>query len=401
MAKLMPRKSRYDVVVVGAGPAGSMAARASASEGASVLLIDKKRDIGVPLRCGGIVARFHTYEERMGFKAPSRVIFNDDVNGIMMYSPSGKATPTLPIEASIVDRRLLDKFLASEAVRAGAETLIDARVTGLLSNSGVVSGVVVRVGGNSLEITARVVVGADGWASGVGRWSGLGEPSRGVPMLGYEYANVAEPDTHTVRVFANQKLLPGAHATWIPLESDGAYFEILYYPELLKERVSITDVHSQMCRHPALQERLARAMPVCLIAGGGPLAAPMSKTVAPGVILTGDAAGQTLAAQVAGIGSAITCGHFAGEVAAGAVKREDASEKVLGEYEDMWRKTIGKTINANVEGNDLFMEIINSDDLIERAVEELKEHFIGLIILPRLHVGHVREWLSEVKGRKL
>ena len=88
-------------------------------------------------------------------------------------------------------------------------------------------------------------------------------------------------------------------------------------------------------------------------------------------------------------------------MAAGAVKREDASEKVLGEYEDMWRNTIGKTINANVEGNDLFMEIINSDDLIERAVEELKEHFIGLIILPRLHVGHVREWLSEVKGRRL
>jgi digeranylgeranylglycerophospholipid reductase len=399
MAKLAPRKSRYDVVVVGAGPAGSMAARAAAQEGASTLLIDKKRDIGVPLRCGGIVARFHTYEDRLGYRAPSRVIFNDHVTGIMMYAPSGKATPVLPIEASIIDRRLFDKFLASEAARAGAETLIDARVTRLLRSGGAASGVEVRVGGRTFEIGARVVVGADGHASSIGRWCGLGVPARAVPMLGYEYVNVQEPELSTVRVFASQKLLPGAHATWIPLESDSVYFEILYYPELLNQRVSITDVHTQMCQHPALRDRLARAEAVCLIAGGGPLAAPLPKTVAPGVILAGDAAGQSLAAQVAGIGSAVTCGHFAGQVAAQAVKREDASEKVLGEYEDLWRKTIGKTILANVEGNDLFMQIASSDDLIERAVEELGEHFIGLIILPRNHVEHVREWLRGVEGK--
>ena len=128
------------------------------------------------------------------------------------------------------------------------------------------------------------------------------------------------------------------------------------------------------------------------------MASPLSKTVANGVMMVGDAAGQVAAAQVAGIGSSFTCGHLAGEVAARAAGENDASEASLQEYEDRWRGTIGKTILAHIDANDLFLNIIDSDELTEKAVAELGEHFIGLIILSRLHMAAAKAWVDKVRG---
>ena len=48
-------KASYDIIVVGAGPAGSTAAMYAAKNGASVLLLDKKKEIGNPIQCAGFI----------------------------------------------------------------------------------------------------------------------------------------------------------------------------------------------------------------------------------------------------------------------------------------------------------------------------------------------------------
>jgi digeranylgeranylglycerophospholipid reductase len=50
-------KEEYDIIVVGAGPAGSMAARFAAEQGVSVIMLEKDRDVGYPVRCGEAISR--------------------------------------------------------------------------------------------------------------------------------------------------------------------------------------------------------------------------------------------------------------------------------------------------------------------------------------------------------
>jgi digeranylgeranylglycerophospholipid reductase len=50
-------KNEYDIIVVGAGPAGSMAARFAAEQGVSVLMLEKDRDVGYPVRCGEAISK--------------------------------------------------------------------------------------------------------------------------------------------------------------------------------------------------------------------------------------------------------------------------------------------------------------------------------------------------------
>ena len=109
---------------------------------------------------------------------------------------------------------------------------------------------------------------------------------------------------------------------------------VLYLPAWLRDKASISEMHAKLRNHPAIKDKLEKAVPVSVIAGGGYMASPLSKTVANGVMMVGDAAGQVAAAQVAGIGSSFTCGHLAGEVAARAAGENDASEASLQEYED-------------------------------------------------------------------
>jgi len=50
-------KDEFDIIVVGAGPAGSMAARFAAEKGVSVLILEKDRDVGYPVRCGEAISK--------------------------------------------------------------------------------------------------------------------------------------------------------------------------------------------------------------------------------------------------------------------------------------------------------------------------------------------------------
>ena len=120
----------YDIVIVGAGPAGSSAARAAAQEGAKVLLIDRRQRIGVPVQCAELVtqwifryAHFSSHcivqtIETMVTHLPDR-IFHD--KRYEMKSPG-----------YMLDRSLFDKELATSAVLAGAKLSTETKAIGLI-----------------------------------------------------------------------------------------------------------------------------------------------------------------------------------------------------------------------------------------------------------------------------
>jgi len=167
-----PRVSRQcDIVVVGAGPAGTTAARFAAERGLKVLLLEKRQEIGSPVRCAEGINRdmllpFLPPDERWisAWVRRSQIVAADTGE---VRSFAGEET------GYVLERRVFDRALAEKAVEAETSILLKTAVQGLITENGVVRGVRAADGHTEWEIEARIVIGADGVESRVGKWAGL------------------------------------------------------------------------------------------------------------------------------------------------------------------------------------------------------------------------------------
>jgi len=176
-------RSDYDVVVVGAGPSGSVAARLAAEGGLKVLLIEKRQEIGVPVRCaeaiGADLSRpFLDYDPRW---------VDATIRAFEVHNSCGQAVRLPPAEPTlVVNRKVFDYQLALKAARAGAEVRTSTVAVGLVIENNSVKGVMIESLGHVETISARLVVAADGTESQVARWAGL----KTVPSLSDYYVGV-------------------------------------------------------------------------------------------------------------------------------------------------------------------------------------------------------------------
>ena len=126
-------KDSYDVVVVGGGPAGSMAAWEAAKTGISVCMLEKDRDIGYPVRCGEAASE-------SGIKQFVKIKDSwiaERINGAKLVSPSGKCIDVdfASEKGFILNRRIFDYDLSRYAANSGAEVYTKAYVTNVLKNN--------------------------------------------------------------------------------------------------------------------------------------------------------------------------------------------------------------------------------------------------------------------------
>jgi digeranylgeranylglycerophospholipid reductase len=163
---------QYDVVVVGAGPAGSITARNLARNGYAVLLCEKRPVVGVPVRCGEAtgptkrVSDFTTVDEAWIETRFTGVVFHGPENISFKYDAGREL-------GIMLDRRLFDQHLAREAENAGAHLRTDTRVTGIGEAVDGTRVVTLEHAGTALTVKAKMVVGADGAESLTGRLVGL------------------------------------------------------------------------------------------------------------------------------------------------------------------------------------------------------------------------------------
>ena len=168
-------RDEYDVVVVGAGPGGSIAARTAAEE-CDVLLIEKRQEVGSPVRCAEGVLKSALLE----FAHPDKKWISSCIRGYRIFAPDGTmlevSAETMGIEgelAYILERNIFDRELAKDAARVGADVMVHTRATGLIIEDGLVKGVKIKRLGENLEVRSKIVIGADGVESQVGRWAGI------------------------------------------------------------------------------------------------------------------------------------------------------------------------------------------------------------------------------------
>ena len=168
----MSVRDHYDVVVVGAGPGGSMAARTVAQAGHAVLLVEKRQEIGAPVRCAEGVSR--SWLERI-IPIDLKWICAQ-IRGYRFHAPDGTAFTVEPGDTGyILERKIFDRDLANMAAQAGAHVVAKTAARDVLCDEhGAIVGVQLDVPPHeAISVRAKIVIGADGVESQVGRWAGL------------------------------------------------------------------------------------------------------------------------------------------------------------------------------------------------------------------------------------
>ena len=156
----------YDVLIVGAGPAGSSAARAAAQAGASVALVERRSAVGVPVRCAEYIPAMLVGQADVGKDYIAQATL-----GMRSYL-HGHRIQDMAAPGYVIHRDKFDQALASAAADAGAHVLLGHSVLGREGGQGSCVMLSTPTGGMT-SIKAKVVIGADGPHSRVAQWVGL------------------------------------------------------------------------------------------------------------------------------------------------------------------------------------------------------------------------------------
>ena len=336
----------YDVVVAGAGPAGSATARYLARDGFRVLLLEEHPDIGTPLHCSGLVTP-RTLEEA----AVGTDIVLHQITGARVFTPSG-AELTLGDErtrAVVIDRVGLDRALVHEAQHEGAQLELGARVVAVERKRREMLVAVERSGSRSVVAT-RLLVGADGAHSRVARLVGLEGSGERVIGLGAE-GTLPNVDEKHVKVFVGRSLAPGWFAWTIPL-GEGRVRLGLGTSNHMKPVDGLRRLFQSFPDH------FAGWQPTRWTGGAIPLWS-RRETVADNVMLVGDAAAQVKPTSGGGIYPGLVGARVAAQVAGRALSQENLSRKSLSAYPRAWDKALGREFQ---QGADLRRVYASLDD---------------------------------------
>jgi len=355
----MPNKVKVDVLIVGAGPAGCTAAEHAALGGAEVLLIEKRNEIGVPVRCGEFMPAVEELKRIFPdaqdpeplFDVPSflRVV---DTDILRIFSPKLRSYD-IEFAGYTTARDRFDQYLAAKAQRAGARVLTSTPCLALKD------GLVLAP---DMSIEAKVIIGADGPLSVVAKALKLERSWDLCPAITGHATGDFEPIPEMY--FGN--ISPGGYAWVIPKKSGanvGLGISKLFSKGDLKDYW-----------RPFVEQR---KLQVGKLAGKTvPMSGPISRTVSGNALVVGDAAGQVMPVNGGGIPIAMICGQVAGQAAARHIKEGGDLEA----YESEWRRQVGRPLQIAVSTKRLAMLAFGSQWRLEWAMRMLGKRRMGKAI---------------------
>jgi len=337
----MKLQAEYDAIVVGGGPGGAAAALTAARRGLSVLLIEKRQEIGTPVRCAEAIGR----DQVTPFIPLDPAWIAAEIDAFRIFGPSGRSVRVPPTSPTlVVERKIFDRELVNAAVRAGATARAMTRATGLIIEDGFVRGVKMISLGRETEVRARVVIGADGPESQVGLWAGLSTmPRMADYYTGFEYllAGVPLDDPRECQYHIGTELAPGGYGWVFPKGPDKANVGLVITATQVKDSRSAQDYLDAF-----VERRFPGASILAVMLGGIPVGGTVKDLVGDGVMLVGDAAHQAEPITGGGINLAMFAGEIAASVAAEAIAAGDWSKKALEAYPRRWHREHGRGIKA-------------------------------------------------------
>ncbi|MCX6672180.1 MAG: NAD(P)/FAD-dependent oxidoreductase [Methanothrix sp.] len=377
------------VAVVGAGPAGSSAAEAIARAGAEVVLIDKKKEIGSPVQCGGFLPEAVELEKLMPHahlpealrEIPERIILHrTELQRI--YSPSGNYKQ-FTVAGRVLDRRAYDRHLAARAAGAGASVLpaTCARLEeGTLQLSGRFCG----------KIRPQIIIGADGPHSRVSRAMGNPVQETGI-CLEYEMVDV-NIDPKAAEMYFSAHYAPGGYAWIIPLGQDMANVGVGVRASYLANEKLPFILDRFIREHTIAAEKLAGGEVLAVMRGLVPAGGTVGAIQKGNMLLAGDAAGHVMATSGGGIPLAVVAGKIAGEAAIGQLQ----GKMPLTDYPSRIREEFGIELARSVQIRKMVDMAMKSDRLMNALFAALSSAQMKSVMRAQIPVPLAsRAWARE------
>jgi digeranylgeranylglycerophospholipid reductase len=378
-----------DVVVVGAGPGGSMAAKFCAEGGLDTILIEKKAEVGAPLRCAEGVSK--KWLEEVGIE-PDPLWIRADMIGAVIKSPDGTQFKLDESKAGtevgyVLERHLFDKALARDAVAAGSKLMMRTSCTGIIREDGRIAGIRIKSMGEEAEIRAKAVVAADGYESQVGRWAGIDTKLKLNDLnscIQYRMVN-CDADMEYCEFIIGRSIAPGGYLWIFPKGGGVANVGIGVMGPLCKGG----EPREYLDRFLATDPRFKDSQPVEVAAGFVSTCPGLDCAVDDNLILVGDAARVIDPLTGGGICHACRTGMYAGKVLVAAAAEGDFSKAALMPYEKMWRDRMEDKLYRNWMAKERLAEL---DD---ETINEL----VRLISTSDIEEVNVHNLLRTVKER--
>ncbi len=325
----------YDLVVIGAGPAGSMAARVAAHYGFRTLVLEQRSVIGYPSHCAGGILSLILNKMRLIPTVQSSI--RTLIENIDIHSPGGRRilhSFRSPI-GYIVDRPSFDQLLMKDAQQKGAELRTQTRAIGLEGDHRSFHDVVIKSGNEIQKIRTRIIIGADGIATNVAKWAGLSVSHQYLGIgFGYNADHIKNLSRNTVEIYFLASL-PGGYAWIFPQGPEKANVGVGGYND---GRYMRKVFEWYRTRHPVASPKLRQARLTDYTGGIVPGSKVPPRTTFNYGLIVGDAANQVNYLTGEGIRLALVCGDLAGRVATSALQTEDLS--LIHTYHKLMQKAL-------------------------------------------------------------
>jgi len=373
-------KNQYDVLIVGGGPAGAIAAKTAAEQGLETCIIEKRPAIGSPVRCAEGIGKTALTQ----FIDPDPRWISAEISQAAIISPD---QTEIILDSStignkigyVLERKIFDRELINRAAAAGADVLVKTRVKSPIISDGRVKGA--NIEGDVSQIQADVVIAADGVESRFAHWCGIDTfvaPRDMMSCAQYLLTNIdINPGMNVFQMGSN--IAPCGYAWVFPKGERSANVGIGIQGSKSGENHRAKDFLNKF-----VQEKYPQAKTLEFIAGGVTVSHPLTSTVSDGLMIVGDAARVVDPITGGGIFNAMYTGKLAGETAVECINEGDCSKAALMSYDKRWRNShVGRSLALNYKIKEYFLTLTDKklNDLVHSVSRlDLKEYTVINIV---------------------